>query len=61
MTPAELIAIGNALWGTGWRRRMPEELGVTRQTVWKWETGKHPIPEIAVRFLNHLLAGKPSA
>lgn len=54
MTPAELAAAGRTLWGEGWRRRMPEELGVRRETVWKWETGKHPIPEIAVRFLRLL-------
>lgn len=58
MTSAELIAIGEALWSDDWRARMPEELGVSRQTVWKWENGKHPIPEIAVRFLRLLLGIK---
>ena len=60
MTPAELAAAGQALWGDGWRKRMPAELGVNRVTVWKWEAGQHPVPEIAARFLRHLAGSQPA-
>ena len=61
MTPAELTAAGQALWGDDWRQRMPAELGVNRVTVWKWETGMHPVPELAARFLRLLVSVQSSS
>jgi DNA-binding transcriptional regulator YiaG len=29
-------------------------IGVTRSTVWKWRTGRHPIPHIAEVAINGL-------
>jgi transcriptional regulator with XRE-family HTH domain len=58
MTPAELIATGEALWGKEWRRRMAEALPMSRGTISKWESGKHPVLELAARHLRLLLSIK---
>lgn len=41
MTPADLKVAREALGLT--QRALAERLGVPHTTVWRWETGKHPI------------------
>lgn len=48
----------------GWsQQRLADTLGVTRNTVNRWEMGLHPIPPMAVKLLrtlrpSHVLAGR---
>jgi DNA-binding transcriptional regulator YiaG len=49
MTPTELKAI-RAKLGLS-QAALAELLGVKRNTVVRWEMGKHPMPELAVRLL----------
>ena len=47
MTPQELKDIGEKLYGYGWQTQLSKELGVCTQTVRKWISGKHKIPNSA--------------
>jgi hypothetical protein len=44
----ELSAVGAQLFGKRWRTRMARWLGVDPITVWRWSTGRSPIPGPAV-------------
>lgn len=49
MTPAQLKSLRVRL---GWsQQRLAERLGVTRNTVTRWEMGLYPIPPMAVKLL----------
>lgn len=41
MTPADLLAFRQTLGLT--QRGLAERLGVPQATLWRWETGQHPI------------------
>jgi transcriptional regulator with XRE-family HTH domain len=41
VTPADLLAARTSLGLT--QRGLAEALGVPQATIWRWETGKHPI------------------
>jgi DNA-binding transcriptional regulator YiaG len=47
--PEELTSIRNRL-GLG-RRELAQRLGVARSTVWRWESGVHPIEPISERLI----------
>lgn len=52
MTPAQLKTLRVKL---GWSQtRLAEALGVTRNTVTRWEMGLHPIPPMAEKLLRTL-------
>lgn len=42
------------------QRELAETLGVTRNTLNRWEMGLHPIPPMAQKFLRELLAPRGS-
>lgn len=45
MSPSELIAIGERLYGPLWRSRLAEALGVNVSTVRRWATAATAIPK----------------
>ncbi len=47
MTPETLGQIGKALFGTRWKTPLARAIGVQRETVSRWSTGKQPIPKTA--------------
>lgn len=53
MTPAELKAARLRL-GFRSRRALAEEIGVPKQTVDSWESGRRPIPNLLVKLLDCL-------
>lgn len=44
MTPADLRAIGERLYGSAWRCRLAAALEVNERTVRRWLAGTTPIP-----------------
>lgn len=53
MSPLDLHAARLRL---GWsQQRLAETLGVARNTVARWEMGRHPIPAMAAHLLAHYL------
>lgn len=49
MTPSRLKSLRARL---GWpQQRLAEYLGVTRNTINRWEMGLHPIPPMAVKLI----------
>lgn len=56
MTPAELEAIGLALYGPAWRSRLAEVLGSDRSRVSRWAAGKRAIPKVAADRIWEMLA-----
>jgi hypothetical protein len=55
MTSAELKKIGVALFGDKWRPSMAAEIGVSRQTVWRWYRNLSPIPETKAKKLRAMM------
>lgn len=45
MTPAELTAAGEAVYGERWQTKLAEMLGVSTRTLRRWVSGANPIPE----------------
>lgn len=65
MSPDELRAIGERLWGRwGWQTRMAEALRVDGSTVRRWLSGASSIPgpaEVALELLmERAEAGRPA-
>lgn len=59
MTSTDLKSIRT---GLGWSQtRLAQELGVTRNTVTRWEMGLHPIPPIAQRLIQSMSNQCPTA
>jgi hypothetical protein len=51
VTPAELRAIGESLYGERWQSKLAAALPVTSRSVRYWLSGKRPIrPVIAARI-----------
>jgi hypothetical protein len=44
MTPAELAALGEYLYGKHWVTPMSRDLGVSDRLVRDWASGRRPIP-----------------
>jgi DNA-binding transcriptional regulator YiaG len=62
MSPDELRAIGERLWGRwGWQTRMAETLRVDGSTVRRWLSGASTIPGPAEVALELLLKGAERA
>ena len=50
MTPAELIAAGELVYGSQWRKPLAEAVGYSRRMIWYYEFGERQIPEnVAIR------------
>lgn len=45
MTAKELQRIGRRLFGNDWQSPLGRKLGKHRITVWRWGTGRTPIPD----------------
>lgn len=45
MTPDQLEALGELIYGEGWKAPMSEDLGVARKTVIRWAQGEFKIPD----------------
>ncbi len=45
MTPAELIAAGELVYGSQWRKPLAEAVGYSRRMIWYYEFGERQIPE----------------
>lgn len=56
MTPDELRALIKAAGMSN--PELAERLGITRQTVWMWVTGRTPISRQATAFIKTVLTGK---
>lgn len=49
MKAAELIQLGEAAFGPGWKAPLARALGYRRETMWRYASGRSDIPlEIAV-------------
>ena len=44
MTPEQLAAIGEALYGYGWQSEMARRRGVSHRTVRHWASGRNRMP-----------------
>lgn len=47
MTPHDLRAIGNRLFGPRWQTQLARAIGVTPRTVRRWTKGDQRIPPLA--------------
>ena len=45
MDSRELETIASAAFGTEWKTPLAVELDMTRESVWRYATGRTPIPE----------------
>ena len=45
MTPAELSAVAESLYGSQWRMPLSKALKVGTRIIWYWERGERRIPE----------------
>ena len=54
LPPAELVKIGELLYGAHWKTEMARHLGVNRLTIIRWVQGAHPVPEEAVEAVYRL-------
>jgi transcriptional regulator with XRE-family HTH domain len=58
VTPADLLAFRRALGLT--QRELAERLGVPQATIWRWESGQHPIQHPTIlRLALEQLASRP--
>lgn len=54
MTPDDIRAAGEKLYGARWRAPLAEALGIGRATLWRWTSGRDEIPvkiELAIQQL----------
>lgn len=58
LTPAEFIKAGEELFGEDWREAMVDELEISIITIWRYATGKFPIPRKVEWAIKGLLAEK---
>lgn len=54
MTPAELRAAGEALYGSRWQAPLAREIGVSRSSVLRWAKGSWPMPSDAADRVRRL-------
>lgn len=59
MTPSELIAAGERLFGEHWRKPLAEQLQVDVSTLRRWASGKVPISSVAALAIKHLVRAAP--
>jgi hypothetical protein len=59
MTPSELIAAGERLFGEYWRKQLAKTLRIDVSTLRRWATGKVPITPIAALAIAQLLKDAP--
>ena len=45
MTPAELVAAAESLYGSQWRTPLSKALKIGTRIIWYWERGERRIPE----------------
>jgi hypothetical protein len=54
MTPEQFIAAGKALYKEDWQRNLMRDLDISYPSVWRYATGRYPIPrkiELAIKQL----------
>jgi hypothetical protein len=61
MTPSELIAAGERLFGKYWRKPLAITLRINVSTLRRWATGKVPITPIAALAIEQLVRDKRRA
>jgi hypothetical protein len=54
MSPAELIAAGELVYGSQWRKPLAEAVGYSRRMIWYYEFGERQIPEHVAICVRHL-------
>jgi DNA-binding transcriptional regulator YdaS (Cro superfamily) len=54
MTPAQLTAAGEALYGPGWKSAIADLLGVDYRRIKHWLDGTRPIPAIEAELAAEL-------
>ena len=54
MTPSELVAAGEAVFGRRWIRPMARALGQDHRSVRYWKAGERPIPAAAAEKIRSL-------
>jgi hypothetical protein len=54
MSPAELIAAGELVYGSQWRKPLAEAVGYSRRMIWYYEFGERQIPENVAIRVRHL-------
>lgn len=55
MTPAQLAAAGQRLYGKRWQTPLARHLGVNPRTVRRWAAGTIEVPHDAAEEINSLL------
>lgn len=50
MNAAELQEIGRRLFGNRWKAPLAVQLGITRQTIWRYLRDDHVRPAVAMRI-----------
>ena len=55
MTPTELRAVGEALYGPVWQSKMARELGVSSRCIRRWLSGERRIGPLAERAIRSLV------
>lgn len=60
MTPSDLIAAGERLYGPHWRRPLADALGVDVSTLRRWTTAERAVPRRVALAVGQLMnaAGK---
>lgn len=59
MTPAELRASGEALFGYGWQSKLARHFSVADRTVRRWVAGEAPVPEGIATAIRDMMAMRP--
>jgi hypothetical protein len=54
MTPPELVAAGEAVFGPRWIRPLARTIGWNHRSVRFWKTGERPIPQAAAAKIRSL-------
>jgi hypothetical protein len=61
LTPAEFIKAGEELFGEDWREAMVDEVEISIITIWRYASGKYPIPRKVELAIKGLLLEKQNA
>ena len=51
MKPRELEAIASAAYGERWKQALADDIGVSREMVWRYATQRTEIPDYNVKLI----------